>query len=106
MAGATAGVLFGSSDALGGARRQVVIAGRRVNLKQLYFDALVFTPEGLRHLVAECGTSQIVLGTDAPFPGRTTAVDHVLGTRALSDADKVAILGGNLIKLLRLDPVS
>jgi aminocarboxymuconate-semialdehyde decarboxylase len=75
-------------------------------LKQLYFDALVFTEEGLRHLVAECGASQIVLGTDAPFPWTTTAVDHVLGTRALRDADRIAILGGNLIKLLRLDPVS
>ena len=28
------------------------------------------------------------------------------GTRALSDADKIAVLGGNVIKRLRLDPVS
>src|SRR6266566_3047535 len=28
-------------------------------LKQLYFDALVFTPEGLRHLVAQVGASQV-----------------------------------------------
>jgi aminocarboxymuconate-semialdehyde decarboxylase len=75
-------------------------------LKQLYVDSLVFTTEGLRHLVAESGASQIVLGTDAPFPWTTTAVDHVLDTRTLSDADKIAILGGNLIKLLRIDPVS
>jgi hypothetical protein len=45
-------------------------------------------------------------GAIAPGPWTTTAVDHVLGTRELSDADKVAILGANLIKLLRLDPVS
>jgi aminocarboxymuconate-semialdehyde decarboxylase len=69
-------------------------------LKQLYVDSLVFTGEGLRHLVAECGPSQIVLGTDYPFPWTTTAVDHVLGTPGLSDADKIAILGGNLIRLL------
>ena len=75
-------------------------------LKQLYFDSLVFTAEGLRHLVAECGASHIVLGTDAPFPWTTTAVDHVLGTRELSDADRMAILGGNLIALLRLKPVA
>jgi aminocarboxymuconate-semialdehyde decarboxylase len=24
-------------------------------LKQLYFDSIIFTPEGLRHLVAESG---------------------------------------------------
>ncbi len=69
-------------------------------LKQLYFDSLVFTGEGLRHLVAECGASQIVVGTDYPFPWTTTAVDHVLTAPALSDADRTAILGGNLIKLL------
>ena len=46
--------------------------------------------------------SQIVVGTDYPFPWTTTAVDHVLTTPGLSDADKVAILGGNLIKLLRI----
>ena len=37
-------------------------------LRQLYFDSMVFTPEGLRHLVAECGVSQIMIGTDYPFP--------------------------------------
>ena len=71
-------------------------------LKQLYFDSLVFTAEGLRHLVAECGAGHIVLGTDAPFPWTTTAVDHVLGTPGLSDADRIAILGGNLVSLLRI----
>jgi len=37
-------------------------------LRQLYYDSMVFTPEGLRHLVAEVGASQIVMGTDYPFP--------------------------------------
>ena len=37
-------------------------------LRQLYYDSMVFTPEGLRHLIAEVGVSQIVLGTDYPFP--------------------------------------
>jgi aminocarboxymuconate-semialdehyde decarboxylase len=68
----------------------------------MYFDSLVFTGEGLRHLVAECGASQIVVGTDYPFPWTSTAVDHVLTTPGLSDADKTAILGGNLIRLLRI----
>src|SRR4029077_14932121 len=31
-------------------------------LRQLYFDSLVFTPEALRHLIAQCGASQIVIG--------------------------------------------
>lgn len=72
-------------------------------LKQLYFDSLVFTPEGLRHLVAETGPGQVVLGTDHPFPWTSTAVDHILATPGLSDADRVAILGGTAAKLLKLD---
>jgi hypothetical protein len=43
-------------------------------LKQLYYDSMVFTPEGLRHLIAEVGVSQIVMGTDYPFPWTKTAV--------------------------------
>ncbi|OAI42479.1 hypothetical protein AYO38_03095 [bacterium SCGC AG-212-C10] len=71
-------------------------------LKQLYFDSLVFTPEALRHLVAETGVSQIVLGTDYPYPWTTTAVDHILATPELSDDGRIAILGGTAAKLLRL----
>jgi aminocarboxymuconate-semialdehyde decarboxylase len=71
-------------------------------LKQLYFDSLVFTAEALRHLVAVSGVSQIVLGTDYPYPWTSTAVDHVLEAAALSDADRVAILGGNAARLLNM----
>ena len=35
-------------------------------------------------------------------PVDDNAVDHVLATPGLNDADKVAILGGNLIKLLAI----
>jgi aminocarboxymuconate-semialdehyde decarboxylase len=37
-------------------------------LRQIYFDSLVFTPEALRHLAAQVGAGQIVLGSDYPFP--------------------------------------
>jgi aminocarboxymuconate-semialdehyde decarboxylase len=69
-------------------------------LRQLYFDSLVFTPEALRHLVAETGPHQIVMGTDYPFPWTSTAVDHILDTPGLSDADRVGMLGGTALKLL------
>jgi aminocarboxymuconate-semialdehyde decarboxylase len=69
-------------------------------LRDLYFDSLVFTPEALRHLAAEVGTSQIVLGTDHPVPWQDKGVDHILNTPSLSDAEKIAILGGNAAKLL------
>ena len=38
-------------------------------LRQLYYDSMVFTPEGLRHLVAEVGASQIVMGPTIRFRG-------------------------------------
>ena len=69
-------------------------------IKQMYYDTMVFTPEGLRHLAAEAGVGQLVLGTDFPYPWTKTAVDHVLGTPGLSDEQKVAVLGGTAMKLL------
>ena len=68
-------------------------------LNQLYFDAMVFTPEGLRHLVAQVGASQIVLGTDHPIPWEEHPVDAVFATTTLTDKQKIAILGGNAAKL-------
>jgi len=69
-------------------------------LKQLYFDSMVFTGEGLRHLAADCGAGQIFMGTDYPFPWTTTSVDHILKAPGLSDGDRIAMLGGNAAKLL------
>ena len=73
-------------------------------LKQMYFDTMVFSPEGVRHLVAELGASQVVVGTDYPYPWTKTAVDEVLAAPGLSDADRVAVLGGNAQKLLGIKP--
>jgi len=69
-------------------------------LNQLYFDSLIFTPEALRHIVAQVGASQIVVGTDHPIPWNEHPVDHVMATKSLSDAQKAAILSGNAAKLL------
>ena len=73
-------------------------------VRQLYFDSIVFTPEALRHLAAEAGTGQIVMGTDYPFPWTSTSVDHILATPGLSDADKIAMLGGTAMSLLGIKP--
>jgi len=69
-------------------------------LTQLYYDNIMFTPEAMRHLVAEVGSGQIVLGTDFPYPWTTTSVELVLGTPGLNDAERVAMLGGTAAKLL------
>ena len=69
-------------------------------MKQLYYDTMVFNVEGVRHLAAEVGVSQLVVGTDFPYPWTKTAVDLVLTTPGLSAADKTAMLGGTAMKLL------
>jgi aminocarboxymuconate-semialdehyde decarboxylase len=71
-------------------------------VRQIYVDSLVFTPEGLRHLVAVCGASRIGIGTDYPFPWNSTPCDLILETPGLSNADKEAMLGGTMCKLLNI----
>jgi aminocarboxymuconate-semialdehyde decarboxylase len=68
---------------------------------QIFIDDMVFSAEGLRHLVAEVGAGQVVYGTDTPF-NWPAGLDVIRGAAFLSDADKEAILGGNAMKLLRL----
>ena len=70
---------------------------------QLYFDSIMFTGEGMRHLIAEAGIGQVVMGTDYPFPWNLTPVDHILSIPGLSDSDKIAMLGGTAAKLLGIN---
>jgi aminocarboxymuconate-semialdehyde decarboxylase len=71
-------------------------------LKQLYFDSLIFTPEAIRHLAAQVGAGQIVLGSDYPYPWEMKPVDHIFASTSLSDDEKVAILGTTAAKLLNI----
>ncbi len=64
-------------------------------------DSMVFSDEGLRHLVAEMGAGQIVYGTDTPFNWPDT-LDLIVNAKFLSDAEKEAMLGGNLIRMLKI----
>ena len=51
------------------------------------FDSIVFSAEGLRHLIAETGPGQVVIGTDYPFPWNRVPIDHILSAPGLSDDD-------------------
>jgi len=68
---------------------------------ELYIDSMIFHEEGLRHLIAEVGVSHIVYGTDYPYDW-PVGIDFILNAAFLNNAEKEAILGGNLIKLLRI----
>ena len=69
--------------------------------KEIFVDTMIFHEEGLRHLVAEVGVSQMVYGTDYPYDW-PVGIDFILNASFLSNADKEAILGGNLMKALRI----
>lgn len=68
-------------------------------LNQIYYDTLVFTPEALRHLGAQVGTSQLMLGTDCPYPWELHPVDRIFEATWLTPPERVAILGGNAQRL-------
>jgi len=72
-------------------------------LGQIYFDSLVFTPEAIRHLATQVGASQIVLGSDYPYPWQLGPVDHIFACTSLNDDEKADILGRTAAKLLNLE---
>jgi aminocarboxymuconate-semialdehyde decarboxylase len=73
-------------------------------LKRIYFDSLVYTPEGLRHLIEEVGVSQVMLGTDYPFDmGAYEPERLIAAVPGLTEEDRERILGGNAARLLGLE---
>ena len=69
-------------------------------LRQIYFDSLVFTPEAIRHLVAQVGASQVLLGSDTPYFFELHPVDLIFASESLSDDHKADILGRTAARLL------
>jgi aminocarboxymuconate-semialdehyde decarboxylase len=70
-------------------------------LRQILFDTIVYRPEQLRHLIAEAGIEQIVLGTDYPYDMAHYEIRALLDALPeLSETDRAAILGGNAARLL------
>jgi predicted TIM-barrel fold metal-dependent hydrolase len=68
-------------------------------LKQIYFDSLIFEPEAIRHLVAQVGAGQVVIGSDYPYPWELHPVDRIFAATSLSDDQKADILGLTAAKL-------
>jgi aminocarboxymuconate-semialdehyde decarboxylase len=70
---------------------------------QILADTIMFTGEATKHLINQMGVENVVMGTDYPFPWNTDPVDHVLSIPDITDADKIAILGGTLHKLMGIE---
>lgn len=71
-------------------------------LNQLYFDSLVFSPEAIRHLAAQVGASQLVMGSDHPYVWQPHPVDHIFACDSLNDQQKAGVLGDTAARLLHI----
>jgi predicted TIM-barrel fold metal-dependent hydrolase len=71
-------------------------------LRRIWYDALVYTPQALRHLVEVAGSDKVVLGTDYPFDMGVTDPVERAAAAGLPAADLTAILSGNAATLLGL----
>jgi fumarylacetoacetase len=75
------------------------------SLKRLYFDTLVHSPQQLQHLVQVYGTDHLLLGSDYPYDmGDPDARVHIETLPDLDEAGRRAMLGGNALRLLQMDP--
>jgi aminocarboxymuconate-semialdehyde decarboxylase len=96
---------FGRTEATCQVRRNANCANKKQASEYLrtniMADSMVFSDEGLRHLVAEMGSSQVVYGSDMPFDWPDT-IDVITNASYLSNAQKEAILGGNLITMMKI----
>jgi aminocarboxymuconate-semialdehyde decarboxylase len=75
-------------------------------LRRLWFDALVYTPAGLRHLVEAAGADRVVLGTDYPFDMGVDDPVQRLDAAGLPPAERNAVAGGNAAELLGIEATS
>jgi aminocarboxymuconate-semialdehyde decarboxylase len=68
-------------------------------LRRLWYDALVYSPQALRHLIEVAGPDKVVLGTDYPFDMGVTDPVERAAAAGLPAADLTAILNGNAAAL-------
>ena len=72
-------------------------------LRRMWFDALVYTPEALRHLIEAVGADRVMLGSDYPFDMGVTDAPARARAAALPAADLERVLSGNASALFGLD---
>ncbi len=72
-------------------------------LKRLHFDTIVFTHDQLDYLVSQYGSDRLLLGSDYPFDmAEPDPIGFIESDKRLKSDDKVAILGGNAARLLKV----
>lgn len=70
-------------------------------VRHLFFDSLVHIPEALSFLVDLVGSSQVVVGTDYPYPmSERSPVDFIESVEGLTEDDRTKILEGNMSRII------
>jgi aminocarboxymuconate-semialdehyde decarboxylase len=73
-------------------------------IDRLYYDTIAFHPPTLRYLLDMVGEDHVMLGTDYPFDdGEEDPVGFVNRVAGLSEEGRRKVLGGNAVRLLKLD---
>ena len=71
-------------------------------LRRLYYDTVMFDPDGLEFLVKKTGAARVMLGSDQPFPIGDPQPCAVVRNSQLGEPDKRAILGDTAVGVFRL----
>ncbi|MEX0805849.1 MAG: amidohydrolase family protein [Candidatus Binatia bacterium] len=72
-------------------------------LGNFYFDTLVYSTEMLEYLRSVVGSSQLLIGTDFPFPVMDfSAIDSIKLSETLSSEDKNRMLHKNAVEIFSL----
>ena len=71
-------------------------------LRRIWYDALVYTPTALRHLVEAVGDDRVTVGSDYPFDMGVTDGPARVRAAGLDQAATARILGGNAAALFGL----
>ncbi len=69
---------------------------------RMYYDTVMFDPDGLEFLVKKTGAGRVMLGSDQPFPIGDPQPLAVVRNANLSEPDKRAILGDTAVGVFRL----
>ena len=72
------------------------------SLDRLLFDTILHGRPALEFLVAACGPSRVLLGSDYPFDMGTLECVRQVRALAIPDTDKATILGGAANEMLRV----
>ena len=70
--------------------------------KKLYFDSVLFAPEGLDFLCTCCGHGRVMLGSDYPFPIGDMEPVKIIKKANLDDAQKQMILGDTAARIFNV----